>query len=90
MLTPLCASVSPVAQKSERLYFNFQVAAIKPSNRGLGGCIPGLPQVKAAGRALLPSTHLSCAIWDTCDLPQPKMFEQVHPVGDVLQNQGTG
>jgi len=44
---------------------------------------PGL-----AGRALLPSTHPSCAAQATRDLPRPKMFKQVRPVGDVLQNQG--
>lgn len=66
VMTPVCASVSPVAQKNECPAFNFQVT--KHSNRGLEGCIPCLPQVKppgAAGRSLLPSTRPSCAILDT-------------------------
>lgn len=55
VMTPNRASVSPVAQKDECPAFSFWVAAIKPSARGLEGCVPHLPQVKppgAAGRAL--------------------------------------
>lgn len=55
-MTSSCASVSPVAQKSERPDFSFWVTAIKPSSRVLEGYVPHLPQVNLLEQQAGPSS----------------------------------